>query len=228
MYTLENIMSDKDSPTQPHIESALPRPSTYMYGLSPIDHLEDPLQAEFVTESEVDSLFYSCVFVFPVCWAPRCSIAANSRYFAHLNSIIGLLDPRLHTAPYVRRRSTVLYTTIIAVSSKFFLPRVHQQCHALSQSLIGRALAADMCNIEYIQALSLSTFYKDADDASSWRKVGLAIRMAYELNLHEFRRQPLAKEESEARKQLVSGYLEPGAWYLSVVLGSESGADVDT
>ncbi|CAE6507372.1 unnamed protein product [Rhizoctonia solani] len=181
MYTLANIMSDKSS-GQSHADSALPPAVPLTLGLSPIDRLEDPVQAEFVTEPEVDSLFYS--------------------YFAHLNSIIGLLDPRLHTAPYVRRRSTVLYTTIISVSSKFFLPRVHQQCHALSQSLIGRALASDMCNIEYIQALSLSTFYKDADDASSWRKVGLAIRMAYELNLHEFRTQPLPKDELEARKQL--------------------------
>ncbi|CAE6539966.1 unnamed protein product [Rhizoctonia solani] len=181
MYTLANIMSDK-SAGQSHADPSLPPPVPITLGLSPIDRLEDPVQAEFVTEAEVDSLFYS--------------------YFAHLNSIIGLLDPRLHTAPYVRRRSTVLYTTIISVSSKFFLPRVHQRCHALSQSLIGRALASDMCNIEYIQALSLSTFYKDADDASSWRKVGLAIRMAYELDLHEFRTQPLPKEEFEARKQL--------------------------
>ncbi|CAE6480457.1 unnamed protein product [Rhizoctonia solani] len=181
MYTLANIMSDKSS-GQSHADSSMPPPVPLTLGLSPTDRLEDPVQAEFVTEAEVDSLFYS--------------------YFAHLNSIIGLLDPRLHTAPYVRRRSTVLYTTIISVSSKFFLPRVHQRCHALSQSLIGRALASDMCNIEYIQALSLSTFYKDADDASSWRKVGLAIRMAYELNLHEFRTQPLPTEELEARKQL--------------------------
>ncbi|KAF8748639.1 Fungal specific transcription factor domain [Rhizoctonia solani] len=186
-YTLANIMSDTPS-GQSRPDLAVPPPVSLTLGLSSIDRLEDPLKAEFVTEAEVDSLFYS--------------------YFAHLNSIIGLLDPRLHTAPYVRRRSTVLYTTIISVSSKFFLPRVHQQCHALSQSLIGRALASDMCNIEYIQALSLSTFYKDADDASSWRKVGLAIRMAYELNLHEFRTQPLPKDELEARKQLVSAVFD--------------------
>ncbi|ELU40888.1 fungal zn(2)-Cys(6) binuclear cluster domain-containing protein [Rhizoctonia solani AG-1 IA] len=186
-YTLANIMSDTPS-GQSRPDLAVPPPVPLTLGLSSIDRLEDPLKAEFVTEAEVDSLFYS--------------------YFAHLNSIIGLLDPRLHTAPYVRRRSTVLYTTIISVSSKFFLPRVHQQCHALSQSLIGRALASDMCNIEYIQALSLSTFYKDADDASSWRKVGLAIRMAYELNLHEFRTQPLPKDELEARKQLVSAVFD--------------------
>ncbi|KAG8724371.1 hypothetical protein FRC09_019479 [Ceratobasidium sp. 395] len=179
MYTLANIMSDKSPVSETSPASA----TAYTYGLSPIDRLEDPLQAEFVTEAEVDQLFHS--------------------YFAHLNSIIGLLDPRLHTSSYVRQRSTVLFTTIIAVSSKFFLPHVHEKCHTLSQSLIGRALAADMCNIEYIQALSLSTFYKDADDSSSWRKVGLAIRMAYELNLHEFRRgMKLSTEELEARKQL--------------------------
>ncbi|QRW09698.1 Fungal Zn(2)-Cys(6) binuclear cluster domain [Ceratobasidium sp. AG-Ba] len=182
MYTLANIMSNKSPGSQPHPEPS-PTSVSYTYGLSDIDRLEDPVQAGFVTLDDVDNLFYS--------------------YFAHLNSIIGLLDPRLHTSTYVRQRSTVLFTTILAVSSKFFLPHAHGRCHALSQSLIGRALAADMCNIEYIQALSLSTFYKDADDSSSWRKVGLAIRMAYELNLHEFRRGgTLSSEEIEARKQL--------------------------
>lgn len=181
-YTLANIMSDVESPSHSASVSDHPSARTYLYGLSPIDRLDDPLQAEYVTEPEVDTLFYS--------------------YFAHLNPIIGLLDPRLHTASYVRQRSTVLFTTIISVSSKFFLPHVHDRCHALSQSLIGRGLASDMCNIEYVQALSLSTFYKDADDASSWRKVGLAIRMAYEINLHEFRTEPLPTEEIPARKQL--------------------------
>ncbi|KAG8737168.1 hypothetical protein FRC10_008491 [Ceratobasidium sp. 414] len=198
MYTLANIMSDK-SPASDNPANVF----TYMYGLSPIDRLEDPLQAEFVTEAEVDQLFYSyAISLLP----SRFFVQFTSlRYFAHLNSIIGLLDPRLHTSSYVRQRSRVLFTTIIAVSSKFFLPHVHEKCHALSQSLIGRALAADMCNIEYIQALSLSTFYKDADDSSSWRKVGLAIRMAYELNLQEFRRgATLPTEEIEARKQLIA------------------------
>jgi hypothetical protein len=67
MYTLANIMSDK-SPTHP--DTALSHIS-YTYGLSQIDRLDDPLQAEFVTEAEVDQLFYSCVscffFAFPAC-----------------------------------------------------------------------------------------------------------------------------------------------------------------
>lgn len=47
------------------------------------------------------------------------------------------------------------------------------------------------------------TFWKDPRDSSSWRKVGLAIRMAYELNLHAAREDPLSSDELSAREQLV-------------------------
>lgn len=54
-------MSDVPSPSHPPSAGANDQQGarTFLYGLSPIDHFEDPLQAEYVTESDVDQLFYS-------------------------------------------------------------------------------------------------------------------------------------------------------------------------
>ncbi|KAF8752633.1 Fungal specific transcription factor domain [Rhizoctonia solani] len=98
---------------------------------------------------------------------------------------MALLDPALHTPTYVRTRSSVLFTAIphcvLPVRPAQCLGELQFPC----QTLLGRALADGICSIEYVQALSLLTFWKDSRDSSSWRKVGLAIRMAYELNLHD-------------------------------------------
>jgi hypothetical protein len=48
------------------------------------------------------------------------------------------------------------------------------------------ALAAveDLCNLDHIQALSILSFWKESGDTTSWRKIGRAIRMAFELDIH--------------------------------------------
>ncbi|KAG8678273.1 hypothetical protein FRC09_019974, partial [Ceratobasidium sp. 395] len=63
--------------------------------------------------------------------------------------------------------------------------------HDLAQRLVGRALADGICTIEYIQALSIISYWREPDDGSCWRKIGLGIRMAYELNLHLVSEEPL-------------------------------------
>ena len=139
-------------------------------------------------------------------------------YHNSLNPIIALLDPALHSHSYVRSRSSVLFTAIICVACRFVRPHVWEQCNALGQTLLGRALADGICSIEYVQALSLMTFWKDPRDSSSWRKVGLAIRMAYELNLHEAREDPLPTDDMSAREQLVGAFLNFWASFNLVVV----------
>lgn len=121
-----------------------------------------------------------------------------------LNPVLALLDPALHTPHYVRRRSKVLYTAILAASCKFFNPALYKSTHDLAQRLIGRALADGICTVEYIQALSINSYWREADDGSCWRKIGLAIRMAYELNLHLVSEDRMPVDELAARERLVS------------------------
>lgn len=146
---------------------------------------------------------------------PAASVLISCSYSYHesLNPVIALLDPALHTPTYVRARSSVLFTAILSVACRFMRPGAWKRCNALGQTLLGRALADGICSIEYVQALSLMTFWKDSQDSSSWRKVGLAIRMAYELNLHAPREKPLPAMEQLAREQLVSVRLVQGVGY---------------
>ncbi|KAG9118796.1 hypothetical protein FRC07_006512, partial [Ceratobasidium sp. 392] len=151
--------------------------------VNPEDGYDDPVSLRMIPEDAVIGLFYS----FHTC----------------LNPVLALLDPTLHTPHYVRRRSKVLYTAILAASCKFFNPAWYKPVHNLAQRLVGRALADGICTIEYIQALSIESYWREPDDGSCWRKIGLGIRMAYELNLHLVSEEPLRiEDELRARERL--------------------------
>lgn len=64
--------------------------------------------------------------------------------------------------------------------------------------MISQAFATDLCTIDLIQALCLLHFWKSSTDGTSYRKMGYAIRIGYELNLDRFVR-PLPEEEEAAR-----------------------------
>ncbi|KAG8775326.1 hypothetical protein FRC12_001549 [Ceratobasidium sp. 428] len=177
-YSLANILSDS-RPSSP--SNGTPVNPTLL-DRNASDDYDDPVTAGIVPPDAVRVLF--------------------NFYHESLNPIIALLDPALHTPTYVRARSSVLFTAILCVACRFVRPRAWEQCNALGQTVLGRALADGVCSIEYVQALSLMTFWKDPQDSSSWRKVGLAIRMAYELNLHAPREKPLPVTEQLAREQL--------------------------
>ncbi|KAG8684323.1 hypothetical protein FRC08_013750 [Ceratobasidium sp. 394] len=150
------------------------------------EEYDDPVSLGIIPEDAVIGLFYS--------------------FHTYLNPVLALLDPALHTPHYVRRRSKVLYTAILAAACKFFgNPGSYKPVHDLAQRLVGRALADGICTIEYIQALSIVSYWREPDDGSCWRKVGLGIRMAYELNLHLVSEEPVGLgDEVAARERLVS------------------------
>ncbi|KAJ1303109.1 hypothetical protein OPQ81_011310 [Rhizoctonia solani] len=177
-YSLANILADS-RPSSP--VNTMPINSLGV-DTEPRDNYDTPISVGFLREDDVPELFHL--------------------YHEYLNPLIALLDPVLHTQTYVRTRSSVLFTAILTVACRFARPEAWVSCNSLAQTLLGRALADGICSIEYVQALSLLTFWKDSRDSSSWRKVGLAIRMAYELNLHERRSEPLSSVEMLAREQL--------------------------
>ncbi|KAG8710071.1 hypothetical protein FRC11_004912 [Ceratobasidium sp. 423] len=151
---------------------------------------EDPVKLGILPEDAVMGLFFS--------------------FHTVLNPVIALLDPTLHTPIYVRRRSRVLYTAILAAACRFFKPSHFKPVHDLAQLLLGRALSDGISSVEYIQALSIMTYWKEAEDTSTWRKLGLAIRMAFELNLHHAKAEPLPIDELQARERLN----EERTWFL--------------
>lgn len=125
-------------------------------------------------------------------------------FFEHLNPLIALLDPLLHTPDYTTQSSTILLTAIVTVAAKMFAPSLYAPLLALSNRLLGEAFANGLSTIGLVQALSLLVFWKDPHDDSAWRRIGYAIRLGYELGLDDHFKRPLPDDELESREMLVS------------------------
>ncbi|BGO96514.1 Zn(2)-C6 fungal-type transcription factor [Rhodotorula toruloides] len=139
----------------------------------------DPLQAGVLNELDVFELF--------------------NYYFENLNLVVAILDPRLHTPNYCQQKSALLFSAVLCVTAKILRPDAYSACLAIANKLVGQAVEYGLCSVEVVQAINLLTHWKKADDATSWRKVGYAIRMAQELRLNVRASRPLPAEEMQAR-----------------------------
>lgn len=113
-----------------------------------------------------------------------------------------LLDPVLHSCTAVRRTSTLLFTAVLTITSKILRPKVYASCLLLANKLVGQAVENGLCSIEVVQAFHLLAYFKNAEDTTSWRRVGYAIRIALELKLNINAGRPLPTNELHAREVL--------------------------
>ncbi|GAA5903357.1 hypothetical protein JCM8208_001897 [Rhodotorula glutinis] len=117
----------------------------------------------------------------------------------NLNRFIILFDKYLHTLAFVRSTSTVLFAALLAVSAKFARPDLYPALLANAQQLIGRGIVEARASVGLIQAILTLTYWKAPTDMSAWLRVGIAIRMALQLDLQVGRTGPLPADEHEAR-----------------------------
>ncbi|CAK9783420.1 unnamed protein product [Cutaneotrichosporon oleaginosum] len=142
----------------------------------------DPVMSGFLTEADAYELF--------------------EFYFHHLNVTVAILDPVLHTATYCRDKSPLLFSAVLTVTAKIIRPKAYSSCLLIANKLVGQAVEFGLCSIEVVQAIIMLTHWKKADDSTSWRKVGYAIRMAQELRLNQRAPRPLPRNERQAREVL--------------------------
>jgi hypothetical protein len=122
-----------------------------------------------------------------------------------MNPLIGILDPVLHGDPSLcRARSTILFSAMITATCQVRRHPKHQIAARTFGTMLGTAFEKNQCNLELVQALSLSVFWRAPEDDSGWRRTGMAIRMAYELGLHEKQADRLPMNEMQYRETLVS------------------------
>ncbi|KAJ4245263.1 hypothetical protein NW762_014133 [Fusarium torreyae] len=104
-----------------------------------------------------------------------------------------LLDPRLDTHDDVRRRSRLLFSTVLYCSSKFANyvngnlvpttdPFLQSRLCSVARNLAVRAFAEGDRSIETMQAFYLLACWKDADDDVSYRHSGYAFRFLHDLD----------------------------------------------
>jgi hypothetical protein len=97
----------------------------------------------------------------------------------------------------------ILFLAILTSSAKFFRPDLNLMLTEHLRIVINRAIVSEVCTIDMVQAICVCNFWKAPTD-SIWLKIGIAIRLAYQLRLHEAKDAPPGSGELERRKAAVS------------------------
>lgn len=121
-----------------------------------------------------------------------------------LNPQIALLDPKLHTTDYLRRRSSVLFTAVLAASSKFYQKGVYSTLLSHANTIASRALWAAGEDTPLVQAVLILVYWKLPTDTGAWGKIGWAVRMGLQFRWDEGRQRPLPSDRTQALEVLVS------------------------
>ncbi|KAI1620125.1 hypothetical protein EDD37DRAFT_674996 [Exophiala viscosa] len=122
-------------------------------------------------------------------------------FMKSFNPFICVLDPALYTFRHVRERSSFLLTVMLAASSKVYNPALHPEIHKYSEQLLNGAFAQGAKSPEVIQAILLSTYWKQPEDTRSWSLIGYTIRLCMELGWHKFK--PNSDADDSAASELV-------------------------
>ncbi|KAI0636582.1 fungal-specific transcription factor domain-containing protein [Trametes polyzona] len=118
-------------------------------------------------------------------------VALFKIYFDHMNVHSPLLDPDFHTPSLVCSRSPFLLTSICAVASRFYeaRPDLHPKLSELVRKLTFQVPARGYKSVEIVQAYLINTLWgcgpvQRYEQDQTWMLLGMAIRMATDLNLH--------------------------------------------
>ncbi|EIW60220.1 uncharacterized protein TRAVEDRAFT_145442 [Trametes versicolor FP-101664 SS1] len=112
-------------------------------------------------------------------------------YFDHMNVHSPLLDPEFHTPSLVCSRSPFLLTSICAVASRFYdaRPDLHAKLSEIARKLTFQVPARGYKSVEIVQGYLINTLWGSGpvqryEQDQTWMLLGMAIRMATDLNLH--------------------------------------------
>ncbi|KAI5117668.1 hypothetical protein M0805_009701 [Coniferiporia weirii] len=163
---------------------SVPDPSRLAPARHPVPHI---LMRGIVSTQEVEILF--------------------GIYFDKMNVSCSLLDPILYTAQTTYWRSPFLFTVICAVASRYYSehPGLYEELTTYAQLAAGTALISGPKNVETVSAYILLSLYpvpmRRWEEDRTWLYLGLAIRVATDLNLHHPNTSP-PRNEQHARELL--------------------------
>ncbi|KAJ3815156.1 hypothetical protein F5876DRAFT_72296 [Lentinula aff. lateritia] len=149
-------------------------------------------------------------------------------FFDLVNPSVSIVDPVLYTAQKTVYRSPFLFTTICAISSRFYdeKPGLYVQIMNYAQLAAGTALIGGPKNIEMCIAYILLSLYppplKRWEESRGWLYLGVAIRIATELNLH-LPNTAKPQNEMHAREQLNRTRVWLNCFNLDRSTGSQNG-----
>ncbi|KAF7986615.1 hypothetical protein HWV62_26410 [Athelia sp. TMB] len=159
-------------------------------------------------------------------------IALFDIYFDHMNMHCTLLDRDFHTPSLVCSRSPFLLTTICSIASKFYTgrPELHSRLTDLAKKLAFSVPAQGYKSVEIVQAYLLLTLYgcgavERYEQDKTWLMLGMAIRMATDLNLH--RKTAVASQDTpEGRARDKEVHNRERTWILTFCLDRSASAQM--
>ncbi|KAK7682019.1 hypothetical protein QCA50_014983 [Cerrena zonata] len=112
-------------------------------------------------------------------------------FYARLNPHVSLLDPVLHTPQSTFARCPFLFTVVCAVASRFYAAKseiypiaMHFAKHAAANALITGWKSVELAQAYFLLSI-FGTPAKRWEEDRSWLYIGLAIRLATDLNLQK-------------------------------------------
>ncbi|EIN07126.1 hypothetical protein PUNSTDRAFT_89209 [Punctularia strigosozonata HHB-11173 SS5] len=145
-------------------------------------------------------------------------------YFDHMNLQCNLLDRAFHTPSLVCSRSPFLLTTICAIASKFYpaRPELHPRLTDMSRKLAFDVPAQGYKSVEIVQAYLLLALWgcgpvERYEQDRTWLLLGMAIRMATDLNLHR-KTAVVSAPTAEGRARDREVHNRERTWYLCFAL----------
>ncbi|KAF9653763.1 hypothetical protein BDM02DRAFT_3153137 [Thelephora ganbajun] len=126
-----------------------------------------------------------------------------SIFYTKLNPHVSLLDPSLHTPASTYARCPFLFTVVCAVSSRYYREKseiypiaMHFARHAAANGLIDGWKSVELCQA-YILLSTYGVPAKRWEEDRGWLYIGLAIRIATDLNLYLPHPKKVANEKQE-------------------------------
>ncbi|EKM82370.1 hypothetical protein AGABI1DRAFT_52492 [Agaricus bisporus var. burnettii JB137-S8] len=169
-----------------------------------IERQIQPEMLSFVTTDEVVALF--------------------DIYFDHISMHCSLLDRNFHTPSLVCSRSPFLLTTICSIASKFYTanPDLHPKLTELAKKLAFSVPAKGYKSVEIVQAYLLLSLWgcgavERYEQDKTWLLLGMAIRMATDLNLHR-KTAVTSQDTAEGKARDIEVHNRERTWILCFCL----------
>ncbi|KIJ37500.1 hypothetical protein M422DRAFT_781631 [Sphaerobolus stellatus SS14] len=112
-------------------------------------------------------------------------------FYDKINPFLSILDPVIHTPQRTFGRCPFLFTVVCAISSRYYAPKSHIYKYAMhfAKTAAASSLIDGFKSVELCQAYLLMSAYsvpaRRWEEDRSWLYLGLAIRIATDLNLHQ-------------------------------------------
>ena len=125
----------------------------------------------------------------------------TSSFMTHHNELLALFDPA-HLKFNIAKQRPILLAAIVFASARYIRPELANVLHSHVELMVSRQVSRGAFDLSTIQALLILVLWKYPRQHTAYTNLGIAIRLAFQLQLHTKRTAPLPENEEEVRTVL--------------------------